>query len=276
MTAQNNPLKQYFRRPAVYITLPSKGKFYPDGVIKPRETEELPVYPMTAIDEITVRTPDALFNGDAMIQLIQSCVPDILQPWAINSIDLDALLIAIRSASGENKMDVDSTCPECGEANNYAVELHKILPQLTCPDFDEKLSINGLKVKFKPLTYKEINQAAMEQFNVQRLFANLENIQDEATKLEQTKVAVKAITETTMKIVTTSVEYIDTGTEKVTSKEYILDFLVNCDKNVYAEIRDYMTKMREASQVKPLHLTCPNCNHEYNQLLTLDLSNFFG
>ena len=34
------------------------------------ENGELPVYPMTAIDEITVRTPDALFNGTAIAELI--------------------------------------------------------------------------------------------------------------------------------------------------------------------------------------------------------------
>jgi len=28
-----NPLKQYFRRPAIYLKLPSGGNFYPDGAI---------------------------------------------------------------------------------------------------------------------------------------------------------------------------------------------------------------------------------------------------
>lgn len=59
----NNPLQQYFRRPAIYIKLPSDGRYYSDGILSMPENHELPVYPMTAIDEITAKTPDALFNG---------------------------------------------------------------------------------------------------------------------------------------------------------------------------------------------------------------------
>ena len=83
MTNPNNPLRQYFRRPAIYITLPSKGKYYPIGAVEIPEGGEIPVYPMTAIDEITSKTPDALFNGTAIAELIKSCIPAIKDPWAI-------------------------------------------------------------------------------------------------------------------------------------------------------------------------------------------------
>ena len=63
---ENNPLRQYFRRPAVHVKLPSGGLDYPEGVIDMPPSGELPVYPMTAIDEITARTPDALYNGVAV------------------------------------------------------------------------------------------------------------------------------------------------------------------------------------------------------------------
>ena len=53
------------------------------------ENRELPVYPMTAIDEITYRTPDALFNGQAVVNVIHSCVPNIKNAWEIPGTDLD-------------------------------------------------------------------------------------------------------------------------------------------------------------------------------------------
>jgi hypothetical protein len=106
MASDMNPLKQYFRRPAVYIKLPSNNKFYKDGVIENTPNGELPVYPMTAIDEITMKTPDALFNGVAMTELIKSCVPNIKDPWAINNVDFDAILIGIKIADGKNEMEV--------------------------------------------------------------------------------------------------------------------------------------------------------------------------
>jgi hypothetical protein len=276
MSLPNNPLKQYFRRPSVFLTLPSGGKFYADGIINKTETGELPVYPMTAIDEITAKTPDALFNGEAVTQVIQSCVPNILKPWEINNVDLDAILIAIRTASGENDMDMESECPSCNETTGYTVELNKILLQLKCPDFDSPMEINGLKIKFRPLVYRELNQINLEQFTIQRTFLNLDNIKDDKERTEQTRQALKLVTDTTMKIVASAIEYIEANETKVTTKEYILDFLVNCDKNVYTEIRDYTAKIREATQVKPMHIVCPNCKHEYDQPFTLNMSDFFG
>lgn len=67
-----NPLKQFFRQPAIYLRLPSNGDFWPDGAVDVPHNRELPVYPMTALDEITYRTPDALFNGQAVVTVIQS------------------------------------------------------------------------------------------------------------------------------------------------------------------------------------------------------------
>ena len=71
----NNPLRQYFRRPAVFLNLPTGGESYTEDVIEFPDNKELPVYPMTAIDEITTKTPDALFNGSAMVEIIKSCIP---------------------------------------------------------------------------------------------------------------------------------------------------------------------------------------------------------
>ena len=104
-----NPLRQYFRRPALYLTLPSRGKFYPEGALEMPENGELAVYPMTAIDEITSKTPDALFNGNAVPEIIKSCVPGIKDPWAVPSVDMDAILVAIRAATNGNDLEISMT-----------------------------------------------------------------------------------------------------------------------------------------------------------------------
>jgi hypothetical protein len=96
---ENNPLQQYFRQPAIYVKLPSQGKFYANNTLDLPPTGELPVYPMTAIDEITYRTPDALFNGQSTVNVLQSCVPNIKNGWAVPAMDIDTLLVAIRIAS---------------------------------------------------------------------------------------------------------------------------------------------------------------------------------
>ena len=80
-TQGDNPLSRYFRQPAIYIKLPSGGQGYPPGVIDMPANGELPIYPMTALDEITSRTPDALFNGSAVMGIMSSCVPIACCTW---------------------------------------------------------------------------------------------------------------------------------------------------------------------------------------------------
>ena len=77
MTQLTNPLKAFFRQPAIYLKLPSNGSFWPEDSVDFPHNRELPVYPMTAVDEIITRTPDALFNGSTITEIISSCVPNI-------------------------------------------------------------------------------------------------------------------------------------------------------------------------------------------------------
>ena len=276
MAFDNNPLKQYFRRPAIYLKLPSGGKNYAEGVINTTETGELPVYPMTAIDEITSKTPDALFNGSAMTEIIKSCVPDILDPWSINSIDIDAILIAIKTAAGGNEMMIESECPKCDEVAEYGVNLMTILTQLKSGDYSNELQVNDLFIKFRPLTYKEMNQAGIAQFEIQRVFSSLDAITDDTERTLKGQEALKSVTELTMQILTSAILYVRTPGTTVENKDYIIDFLKNCDKNVYVAIRDFNAKLKEQTEIKPLKLKCTSCEHEYEQQFTLNTSDFFG
>lgn len=270
-----NPLQQYFRRPAVHMKLPSGGKMYDAGVIDFPENNELPVYPMTAIDEITVKTPDALFNGSAIADLIKSCVPSIKDPWKINSADLDAILIAIKTASSGATMELETVCPSCGESSKFDINLMGLLAQIKMPGYDKELLINELNIKFRPLTYREINEAGIAQFELQREFVAVENEKNEEIKIGKSKEALKKVTETTMKILTNSIEYIKTPNVHVDDRQYIFEFLANCDKNTYTSIRDHQTALRVQTEIQPFNVECPHCHYQYKQPFTLNTSDFF-
>ena len=275
MIATNNPLKQYFRRPVIYLKLPSGGAGYPPGVVNIPESGELPIYPMTAIDEITSKTPDALFSGTAIVELIKSCIPDIKDPWSINSTDLDAILVAIKSATQGNDFEIESTCTACGEAATYGINLIGILTGLKPGDYSKELELGDLKIKFRPLMYKEMNDAAKTQFEIQKIFSNLEELPEEERNIK-TQEAIKSITEITMLLLSKTIEYIQTPGSQVTEKAFILDFLHNCDKNSYITIRDHHAKLKEQTDIKPLKIKCIHCQHEYEQPFILNASDFFG
>jgi hypothetical protein len=272
----NNPLKQYFRRPAVYLRLPSGGVGYDESVIDMPENGEVPIYPMTAIDDITTRTPDALFNGTAVIELIKSCVPNIKDPWNISNIDMDAILVAIKSASSESgDMDIASTCPSCDTSATFSISLASILSSIASPDYDTELEYGELSFKLKPISYREINSASMEQFEFQKMVAQVDNIEDDELRNKTVKEALEKITNITMNLLSHSVAHIKTPTSIVEDREFILEFLRNCDKKIYTAIRDHSGKLREEAEIKPMSVQCTNCQHEYNQAITLNPTDFF-
>lgn len=270
-----NPLKQYFRRPEIYLKLPSLGKFYPEGSIDLPDNKELPIYPMTAIDEITSKTPDALFNGTAVVEIIKSCVPNIKDPWSIPSIDLDPILVAIRAASNGNMLDIDSTCPSCNEQASYNINLVGLLSKIEVGNYDEPIIINELTFKFKPFSYNRVNNINMIQFEIEQSINKIESITDPIERQTQSGIAMQKLNNLSIELITESVEYISTPSSVVTEKDYILDFLQNCDRKIFEILRTNAVKLRESSQLKPLDVKCIHCSHEYTQKLTLNVSDFF-
>jgi hypothetical protein len=272
---ENNPLKQYFRRPSIYFKLPSDGKYYSSAVLNMPPNRELPVYPMTAIDEMTVRTPDALFNGVAVAELIKSCVPNILDPWSLTNVDIDAVLVAIRAASGNGKMSIRSKCPACSETTEYDVNLLPILGKMKDADYSTPLKINELEIKFRPLVYTEINNNNLNQFEIQKILAELQNFEDNDKKQQMMSDAVKRLNELVTAIVSSTIEYIQTPEATVSDKSFIIDFMNNCDRHTNNLIKEYSIKLRESTEMPPLDVKCSNCQNEYSQQIVLNVSDFF-
>jgi hypothetical protein len=272
----NNPLKQYFRQPAIYVRLPSHGQFYPPGAINMPATGELPIYPMTAIDEITYRTPDALFNGQATVSVLQSCVPDINDPWSTPSMDVDTLLVSIRIASYGHDMDFGTKCPKCGHECEHTVDLRSILDRMQAPDYNKSLKSGDMEIFFKPMSYKNINDNNALQYENQKLLQLLPDSEvPENEKILALSTALKRITDITVKALGQSIAAVKTPQALVSEPEYLEELLKNCDRELFNRIRDHIVDLKSQAEMPQLTLTCPECQNQYEQAITLDMTSFF-
>jgi hypothetical protein len=276
MSESNNPLKQFFRQPAVYVRLPSNGKYWPEGSLAKTETGEHPVYPMTAIDEITYRTPDALFNGTAVVNVVQSCVPTIKNAWDMPMTDLTAVLIAIRIASFGHDLELLTNCPKCENQDEFVLDLRQVLDQLGVVDFAKTIKKGDVEIMFRPMNYRQINAGNMEQYENQRMVTAIP-VSDlpEEEKIQRMAEAMKKITELTMSFLRDSIGAIRTPTALVTEPEFIEEYLHQCDRQIFGKIRDQVVEFKEAGEMRPVKWTCTACKHEYEQPVGLDQSNFF-
>ena len=273
--SDTNPLRQYFRRPGLYFKLPSGGKLYGAGVVDIPPNGELPVYPMTSNDELTLRVPDALFNGAAMVDLIRSCVPSIKDPWQINNIDFDSIIIAIRAASVGNTMDIDSVCPKCEHEGTYELNLVGLLGEQHEVDYGRPLKVRELNIQFRPLNYAQMNQNNMNQFQIQRTIIELDSYDNTSEKQKQMADSMNKMNDLVTDIIVSTIEFIKTPDTTVGDPAFIADFLKNCDKRTYDSIRDESIRLRESNELKPSKIKCSGCSHEYDQRVVLNATDFF-
>jgi hypothetical protein len=285
MTENTNPLGKYYRQPQIYITLPSRGKYYTQDIFIPTETGEIPVLPMTAKDELSFKTPDSMMSGQSTVDVIQSCVPNFKNAWKMVNFDTDAVLLAIRIATYGETMDVNYKVPVTNEDMTHTVNLPALLEELGKTNIvDEATTKTGFTVKLAPLDYQALSQIQTAQFEQQKIYTTVSNSAlSEKDKSTQFVKSFKLLNNINFSMLVDSITSITTpeGTT-VVDKAQIKDFCDNCDAKVINEIQDELAKIRSQAQIKPIRLQSTEeqikkgAPTSYEVPVTFDSSNFFA
>lgn len=278
-----NPLGKYFRQPKIYIRLPSKGRFYDIGALDTSETGEYPVFAMTAKDELSMKTPDALLNGQATVDVIQSCIPNIRNAWGMPSIDIDAVLTAIRIASYGESMDMTVKLPNTDIETSYSIDLRRVLDGFVDIEYDNIVSVNDMVIHLKPLSYKVFTQNAIKTFEEQRIFSivNDDTMSDER-KIELFSKSFSKLTSLTVSVVAQGIQKIEIDGETVVNPLHIAEFINNADKKFYNAIMDHMEKQKEKFEIRPMKIATTEEQQtagapaEVEVPIVLDAANFFA
>jgi hypothetical protein len=277
-TDQGNPLAAYMRQPQIYIKLPSGGKYWKEGSLDYPVNGELSILSMSTKDELILKSPDALINGQGVVDVIHHCVPNIKDAWEMPIIDVDTILIAIRIASYGENMEYSSACPGCSALNEYEIDLKQFLDMpVDVSNYDETVIYQDLSLKIKPQNYRSLNASSLDIFEQQRLIAVVDNENLDADE-KQTKFneIFKKMTELTIRNITGSIEYIEApGGNRVTSRAYIDNFVENSDRSVFDNLRKRQEKINDSFPDKSVDTTCPECQHTYTVPFTFDQANFF-
>ena len=274
---KHNPLSQWFRQPKIFVKLPSQGEYYPAGALDKSTTGEYPVYAMTAKDELMFKTPDALLSGQSTVEVIKSCIPAIQDPWSMPSLDIDAGLIAIRIATYGENMGVEANCPHCEHLNEYDIDLVKWLDTINAWQFKPEVEIDPLTIHVRPYTYKELSQTSLKTLEHQRIFnvINNEEMSDE-DKIEKFGKSFVKLTELTVDIIAGCVAMISTPDGNVTDQEQIQEFIRNSPRDVFDKISEHINDMKKNIELPVQHVSCNECEKEFDMPVTMDQSNFFA
>lgn len=274
---KTNPLAGFYRQPKIYVKLPSKGEFYPEDALDKSETGDYPVFAMTAKDELLLKTPDALLSGQSTVEVIKSCVPAITNPWKMPTIDVDAVLIAIRIATYGETMDVFSTCPECKEENKYGIELTPHLNSAQNINYPTTINVGELVVHLRPYNYKQLTETNVKVMEQQRIYSivNDEKMSD-AEKIEKFGKSFASLTAMTVESIVGCIKRIDTPNGSTDDQEFIKEFIDNTTREVFDTINQALADMKDKTTITDQKVKCEKCEHEYTMPVTLDQSNFFA
>jgi hypothetical protein len=282
--SKGNPLTSYMRQPKIYIRLPSQGQYWAPGSLAITENGEYPVYSMTARDEMMFKTPDALMNGQAMVDVIQSCLPNIKNAWDIPTIDFDTILIAMRIATYGEAMPINHSIPVINEDVEYAVDLKVLLEQQQNNHWIDQVIINSdFVIYVKPLTFRHMTQSSIKSFETSRILniINDEKLSDEK-KLEVFNESFNNLTRVTVDLLTETIYKIETPTDEVTDRKFISEFIANVDKEVFKKIQDHINDLKVANDLKPLEFLTTDEQQargapaNYTVPINFNNSDFFG
>lgn len=273
-----NPLKQYFRQFKLWLKLPSGTSYYPPGVINFSELGEVGVMPMTGRDELILKNPDALLNGESLIEVIKSCVPGVSNPRILLTNDIDALITAIRYATYNDSLETELSCPSCGHSNLFKLDLQYSLDNMTYLEPEYVINLDsGLSVFVKPYAFPELLSGLHAQFEQSKLTRAIENqsiTDDQRIKLFST--AFKELSNVTFNLMCNSVIRVvdESRGIDVNDREFIRDFLFNIEKKDIDLISNLIKEINQVGIKRSFAARCEKCNHEWESEIDFNPVNF--
>jgi len=280
MNTNENPLSKYFRKPGIYVQIPTGGRFNPE--IEKTVLDELPILPMTAIDEISMQNPDELLNGEALVNIIKSCVPAIPNPRNLCNIDAELIFLAIKYATYGKDVEHTHTCSNCKEQADYNIDMNHILEKF--PDIDEipAVEYEDLKIYVTPPKLDSLTRLALMEVEQARILSTMTTVveqeTDDAREMEMAKqfaVSFRKVSKQNVDLLISAIDRIETPDAVVTDVESIEEFMNNVPAEIVRQVNKTVNSVvPNISDISTFEFTCEACDNIEKVTFELNPVNF--
>ena len=268
MNTNENPLSKYFRKPGIYVQIPTGGRFNPE--IEKTVLDELPILPMTAIDEISMQNPDELLNGEALVNIIKSCVPTIPNPRNLCNVDAELIFLAIKYATYGKDVEHTHTCSNCKELADYNIDMNHILEKF--PDIGDipPIKHEDLKIFVTPPKLDSLTRLALMEVEQARILSNMSSVQekegdDDAREMEMAKqfaVSFRKVSKQNVDLLISAIDRIETPDTVVTDIESIEEFMNNVPADIVKKVNEIVNSVvPDLSDISTFEFTCEACDN---------------
>lgn len=226
----NNPLLEKLNKmPGQKFRLPSKGLLYTNNELDEEVIDgEIDIFPMTALDEIYMKTPTMLYDGSSIHTVFKRCVPQIHKPLELFENDVNYILTCLRKVSYGDFIPVEEKCTKCdAEREEHNIPLIKFimeskeLNEVNVKDYKFKTS-NNYEIIFTPIRMKD---------RLKIYLVNQQEIENDAEKM------LDVISDS----LSATIEQVDDVTDKNFIKQWISSIPRSILQEIYNKLETYST-----------------------------------
>lgn len=274
-----NPLQSYYRTKELYVRLPTQGKWMKNPPIL-SEDGEIGVRAMSMKDELLLTIPDALYNGQAIFELIQSVCPDITDPTEVSLPDVDVILLASRASSYDKIFPVETTCPHCKKQAMHEIDLQIVLGKVTHIYEKTEVEIDELIIEMRPNTLSAVNANNIKTTETARMLLELRNQKDNINASLQEKYSdnMQQIAAANFVLIADAIVKVTMpdGVE-VTDMQNIIDWLSNTNRKTIDVLNRHQAKMNINGIPREFDFTCASeeCGKSFKSGVDFNPSFFF-
>lgn len=270
MTTPNipiNPLMQNLRAriPGESFRLPSQGLYYTNGELNETVSNgEVHVFPMTAYDEITMKTPDKLISGKAIEEVFLRCIPSITNPMDLLTKDVDYLLLCLRllTFGPELTLRYKHNCENAAE-HEYVVNIDHLVRSPVSVD-PTTIGIHnviemasGQKVTLKPSMFKDV----IRMYETVALKKDVQLSENDFIDLQMQLVDI--------------ISRMIVDIDGIKDQSQISEWMQNIPSGWVSELSDKAAKMTEWGVDPTVTIMCGDCKEEVKIEVPINPVNFF-
>ncbi len=256
---QPNPLLARVEMPGSTFQLPSRGLFYTNEELHENvQMGEVHVMPMSAYDEILMKSPDQLFSGEAVENVFKRCIRQVLKPKELLAKDVDFLLVCLRQVTYGEEMIVSYThsC-EDAKSNEYTIKLSDFL---------------GTTKRLDPTTIGQIYSVTMPNDQVVNLHPS--KFIDVIKMFQETeKETTTPEDELNMSIFI--IQSIIQSVDGITDKKQIAEWIKTISAGWLRTITDSVGKTSDFGTDFTLHTKCTDCGEDIKIQTPVNPISFF-
>jgi len=238
-----NPLLARVEMPGSTFQLPSRGLFYQNDELRDDvEMGEVHVSPMSAYDEILMKSPDQLYSGEAVDKVFKRCIRQVLKPSELIAKDVDFLLVCLRQVTYGDVMEITYT-HDCEDAktNPYPISLSTF--------------INSTK-KIDPTTIGQVYTTTLENGQVVKLHPS--KFKD-VIKMYQGTETLRQTPEEEFKMAVFIIQSIIYSVDGITDHDQITEWIGTISAGWLGELTSIIEKASDFGPDFTLHTQCKDC-----------------